>query len=123
MKHRSARSRSDVDRWMEEQYRKSPGLRESVAAEVAEMELQMGLVKLREERGVSQTQLARMLGVSQPAIAKLEGGTPKDVKVSTLVKYAAALGARVAFQIIPHGKPGTVVPIAARRTPARSARR
>lgn len=87
------------------------------------MELQMGLVKLREERGVSQTQLARMLGVSQPAIAKLEGGTPKDVKVSTLVKYAAALGARVAFQIIPHAKHGRVVPMTVRRISARSAGR
>ena len=47
------RQSNDVTEWMEEQYRRSPGLREEVDAEVAEMELEMGLVKLRQDRGVS----------------------------------------------------------------------
>jgi len=33
--------------------------------------------------------------VRQPLISKLEGGGTRDVKLSTLVKVAAALGARV----------------------------
>ena len=119
---RSTKSRSDVDRWMEEQYRKTPDMREAVEAQVAEMELEMGLVKLREDRGVSQTQLAKMLGVSQPAIAKLEAGRPKDVKVSTLVKYAAALGGKVKVEITKDSKWAKVVPMIARRVSRSAAR-
>ena len=46
-------------------------------------------------RRSSQAQLAERLGVQQPLISKLEGGGTKDVKLSTLVKVAAALGARI----------------------------
>jgi predicted transcriptional regulator len=101
----------DVAQWMEEQYRKRPGLREEVEAEVAELELAMGLVKLREDRGVSQAQLARMLDVSQPAIAKLESGRSKEVKVSTLMRYAKALGGKVKVEVTKDPKWGKVVPI------------
>jgi DNA-binding XRE family transcriptional regulator len=55
------------------------------AADPSEMEIEQGLVALREERGVSQTALARMIGVSQPAIAKLESGRTRNVELKTLV--------------------------------------
>ncbi len=51
------------------------------------------------KREISQSQLARMLGVKQPAIAKLEFGRVKNLELKTLVRYAAALGARVRIAI------------------------
>ncbi len=54
---------------------------------------------LREARGVSQAQLAKALGVSQPAIAKLESGKAKNIELRTLVRAVSALGGTVRIQI------------------------
>jgi transcriptional regulator with XRE-family HTH domain len=49
------------------------------------------LVQLRKRSGLSQTQVAARMGTSQSAVARLEGGEV-DVRLSTLERYAAALG-------------------------------
>jgi transcriptional regulator with XRE-family HTH domain len=48
---------------------------------------------------VSQAQLAKALGVSQPAIAKLESGRAKNIELRTLVRAVSALGGTVRIQI------------------------
>ena len=90
---------SDFRVWLEEEYRHDPGMEARVDALVAEMALEQDLVALRESAGVSQRALAKRLGVSQPAIAKLESGKVKNVGVVTLARYAAALGGRVRIEI------------------------
>ncbi|MPZ89346.1 MAG: helix-turn-helix domain-containing protein, partial [Nitriliruptorales bacterium] len=45
----------------------------------------------REELGLSQTLVAARMGTSQSAVARLEGGGT-DVRMSTLERYAAAVG-------------------------------
>ncbi len=90
---------SDFRVWLEGQYRHDPGMEARVDALVAEMALEQDLVALREFAGVSQRALAKRLGVSQPAIAKLESGKVKNVGVVTLARYAAALGGRVRIEI------------------------
>jgi len=87
--------------WMEQQYVNTPGLREEVDAMIAEMELEQDLAALRERCGVSQTALATMLGVTQPAVAKLESDKVKNAKISTVAKYVAALGGRLKVEIVP----------------------
>jgi DNA-binding XRE family transcriptional regulator len=86
-------SKSSME-WLEEGMR-DPATRDRVLGLLAEMNLVQDLVRLREEAGLTQVQLAERLGVRQPAIAQLEGGRASDIKASTLVKHAAALGARV----------------------------
>lgn len=78
-----------------------------IRAELA-MEVEQGLLALREERGVSRTPLAKMIGVSQPAIAKLESGRTRNVDLKTLVRYAAALGGRLKVDVVrePRGRGG-----------------
>lgn len=49
----------------------------------------LNLADLREARGITQAQLAGMLGVSQPAVSKIEHG---NVGISTLIRYVQALG-------------------------------
>ena len=48
----------------------------------------------------------RMIGVSQPAIAKLESGRARNVELKTLVRYAAALGGRLKVDVVrePRGR-------------------
>lgn len=73
-----------------------------VQAAMAEIDIRQDLIALREARGLTQVQLAQLIGVTQPMIAKIESqkGT-RDVKLSTLVKVAAALGARVKITLEP----------------------
>ena len=51
--------------------------------------------------GLTQTQLAKRLGVSQPVLARMEAGHIKNLQLKTLVRTAAALGARVRIDIEP----------------------
>lgn len=49
------------------------------------------VINARAARGWTQTDLARAIGVQQPAIAKLESGD-RDPKLSTMVSVCRALG-------------------------------
>lgn len=49
------------------------------------------MAKKRRELGLSQTEVAARMGTSQSAVARLESGDA-DVRISTLERYAAALG-------------------------------
>ncbi len=102
----AAKKRTELRGWIRQQYRADPGLRRRVEELVTEMEIEHGLVALREQRGVSQTALAGMIGVTQPAIAKLESGRSRNVGLKTLVRYAAALGARLRIDVVrePRGR-------------------
>ena len=58
------------------------------------------LVRVHQESELSQTEIAARMGTSQSAVARLESGT-LDARLSTLERYAAALGATVDWQIRP----------------------
>jgi len=68
----------------------SPARKARVAARVAELETEMALAELRQARELSQEELARILKVNQPAVAKLEKRA--DMYVSNLRRYIEALG-------------------------------
>ena len=52
------------------------------------------LARRRNELGLSQTVVAARMGTSQSAVARLESGDA-DIRLSTLERYAAALGHRL----------------------------
>ena len=66
------------------------------------------LAKLRTDRGLTQAQVARRMGTTQPYIARLEAGG-NDPRLSTLLRYAAivagaALVAAVLSELEGQGK-------------------
>jgi transcriptional regulator with XRE-family HTH domain len=63
------------------------------------------LTAQRRSAGLSQTEVAARMGTSQSAVARLEAGDA-DVRVSTLERYAAAIGSQVAWQ----ARPGRIQP-------------
>jgi predicted transcriptional regulator len=65
------------------------GARRALAAE---------LVARRRELGLSQTEVAARMGTSQSAVARLEAGHG-DVRLSTVERYAAALGSSVVWSM------------------------
>jgi DNA-binding XRE family transcriptional regulator len=55
----------------------------------------------RVERGLSQRELAELVGTTQSAIARLErGGRPP--RIDTLLKIAEALDCDLAVELVPH---------------------
>jgi transcriptional regulator with XRE-family HTH domain len=54
---------------------------------------EMVLAEVRRQAGKSQSELARVLGIKQPSLSKLEGQA--DMQISTLQRIIEALGGRV----------------------------
>lgn len=60
------------------------------------------LIKLRKERELTQSQLAEILNVSQPFIAKLERGQLSNFELRTLVRAVLALNGTLEIHIKPN---------------------
>lgn len=70
-----------------------PGAAERVAEIEDELRLAAGLTALREQAGLSQRDVARLLGVSQPRIAAIEKS--RNVTIDVLEQYVDAVGGRL----------------------------
>jgi len=68
------------------------------AAEALELGYQ--ITRLRIQRGLTQTQLAEMVGTRQPSIARLENGSSVP-SLSFLDRIAKALDARIELRVVP----------------------
>ena len=62
------------------------------------------LAARRAAAGLSQTEVAARMGTSQSAVARLESGS-NDVRLSTLERYAEALGFEVAWKLTAKKEP------------------
>jgi transcriptional regulator with XRE-family HTH domain len=94
-----------------------PGFREMALRRMSaeRRRLVTDLTAQRRSAGLSQTEVAARMGTSQSAVARLETGDA-DVRVSTLERYAAAIGSHVAWQ----ARPGRGQPEEDERGPARA---
>lgn len=72
-----------------------PGFKEMAERRAA---LTEELVEQRIALGLSQTEVAARMGTSQSAVARLEGGR-SDLRLSTLERYAAAVGHVLAWSL------------------------
>jgi transcriptional regulator with XRE-family HTH domain len=93
--------------WLKRTLTEDPALAARVEKRLAEMRIEQDLIALRQSRGLTQAQLARMLGISQPAVAKMEaeGG---NLEIRTLARAAEVLDARLEIRLIagPRGSGG-----------------
>jgi len=76
-----------------------PGFREMALRRMSAQRRRLvaELTGQRRSAGLSQTEVAARMGTSQSAVARLETGEA-DVRVSTLERYAAAIGSQLAWQ-------------------------
>jgi transcriptional regulator with XRE-family HTH domain len=83
---------------MERDPDEQPGAEDRVA-QMAEERGRMvrELAAQRQAAGLSQTEVAAVMGTSQSAVARLESGT-SDVRASTLERYAAAIGGQITWR-------------------------
>ena len=59
------------------------------------------LYALRQQKGLTQAELARLVGTSQSTIARVEKGTGHPPTLSTLVKVGLALGQELHLEYTP----------------------
>jgi predicted transcriptional regulator len=78
--------------------RSTPEGRAAVERETRIVHDMLALAKLREARGVTQTELARAWDVSQTNVSRVEH--EEDIYLSTLRRYVAALGGRLEINVV-----------------------
>jgi len=95
------------DAFWEEQLA-DPEFRRVYAEEAAKKELWLQLVEARQAAGLTQTQMAERLGVSQSQVAKVERHGYEAYTLTTLRRYVRALGEDFALEVqvrhIPHAE-------------------
>jgi ribosome-binding protein aMBF1 (putative translation factor) len=93
------RKKSDFMRWVDHKLASDDGLAQRVEAALAEMRVEQDLAARRAALGMTQTELARRMRVSQPFVATLESGRVKNLELRTLHRWAAALGTRLTVEV------------------------
>jgi transcriptional regulator with XRE-family HTH domain len=87
----------NMEAW-EKKVLEAPGAAERVAEIEDELRLAAGLTALREQAGVSQRELAKRIGVSQPRVATIEQS--RNVTIEVLDQYIHALGGRLEITVL-----------------------
>jgi predicted transcriptional regulator len=72
---------------------KNPSVKREYDALQEEFELAKEVIALRLKNNLTQLELAKQIGTSQPAIARLESGSYHNLTLSFLRRLADALGA------------------------------
>lgn len=84
----------DLDAYIAKRTARNPEFPKMVDAALKERRLLRELAARRVELGLSQKIVAKLMGTTQPSLARLERGEI-DPKLSTLERYAEALGVSI----------------------------
>lgn len=79
-------------RYVQEQIKKNPRFAQQLGEAEADVNLAIALAQLREQRGLTQRELAVRTGMKQPQIARLEKGAQLP-NIATLWRILNVLGA------------------------------
>jgi len=79
---------------------KNPDFKKHYQEERQALKLAMKIVELRDQKGLSQQELAKLMGTSQQAISRIESGSYEGFTLKTLEKIAEATGMRVKIEFV-----------------------
>jgi DNA-binding XRE family transcriptional regulator len=79
---------------------KDPEFKKYYQEERQALKLAMQIAELREGKGLSQQELAKLMGTSQQAISRIESGEYEGFTLKTLEKIAEATGMRVKIEFV-----------------------
>ena len=79
---------------------KDPEFKAHYQEERQALKLAMKIAELRDKKGLSQQQLAKLMGTSQQAISRIESGEYEGFTLKTLEKIAEATGMRVNIEFV-----------------------
>lgn len=95
-----------------------PGAADRVDEIEDELRLAAGLTALRQQAGLSQRELARRIGVSQPRIAAIEKA--RNVTIDVLEQYIKAVGGELEVSVKQGNK---IIALVSRTSPADAPKR
>ncbi|MFQ8734845.1 MAG: helix-turn-helix transcriptional regulator [Bilophila wadsworthia] len=79
--------------------RDNPEYKAAYDALEQEFAIANALIQARSEAGMTQKDVAEKLGVSQPAVARMESG--KNISIKAIARYAKAVGRPINLSILP----------------------
>ena len=93
------RAHADIDDCLKRKLQ-NPEFRAAFDAEDRRIELVLQIIKLREQRGMTQADLAKAIGTRQANVSRLER-FDTNLTVGTLEKVAQALGVNLQIDLVP----------------------
>lgn len=88
----------DLEDYLAQRAQANPGFPALVDAHLERRRLQRALAAKRHELGLTQAEVAACMQTSQSAVARIEAGEV-DAKMSTLQRYAIAIGHEIEFSL------------------------
>lgn len=82
---------------------RDPEYRAAFEALEPEFAVARALIKARADAGLTQADMAARLGVTQPAVARMESG--RNVSIKSITRYATAVGRPITIEIRPQQRP------------------
>lgn len=76
----------------------NPEVKKAYEEESQEEELRAVLIEMKSKSGLTSTEIAVRMGVSQPAVSRLERNV-SNASLSTLQRYATACGMRIKLSL------------------------
>lgn len=98
------RKKDDLDRLTEKILKEDPSFAEKMAEADQAWDIAFQIYDLRKKIGLTQTQLAKLVGTRQSNIARIESADYTGYTFKTLEKVTKALKARFQVRIIPETK-------------------
>ncbi len=92
--------RNDALNVMTKMFGSAPGWEKGVADATAAAEIAEEVYALRERHGLTQLELATLIGSSQSAVARMEDSAYRGHSIAVLRRMAAAVGEQVSFKFI-----------------------
>lgn len=95
------RRKDDLDRTIEEALKIDPTLAEGLEKADRAWDIAFQIYDLRKKAGLTQTQLARLVGTRQSNIARIESADYTGYTFKTLDRVTRALNAKLKIRIVP----------------------
>jgi len=84
---------------LKKQWMQDADTREAYEAHAYEFEIARSLIEARADAGLTQAEVAKRMGTTQSAIARIEGGSQLP-SMKSVIRYAVAVGARPVLQLV-----------------------
>ena len=96
--------KTNFDQYVEKKLKNQPVLRKELEKADRVWDIALQIKELRQKRGFTQNQLAKVSGISQPNIARIENADYQRYSLSTLEKITTGLKATVDVVVAPNEK-------------------
>jgi ribosome-binding protein aMBF1 (putative translation factor) len=85
-------------------FKDNPKAQKRLTIERQKADIAAEIYNLREQAGLTQKQLAKLIGTTQSVISRLEDADYRGHSLEMLRRIASALNCRVEIRIVPEGK-------------------